>query len=70
MSILITTPYDYKPLNRVSVDGTRFYVDPNNNKLPSVTTILDKTKDKTFLNEWKKRVGEKEAVRISTEAAG
>ena len=70
MSITITSPYDYKPLNRVSVGGTRFYVDPNNNKLPSVTTILDKTKDKTFLNEWKKRVGEKEAVRISTEAAG
>jgi ATP-dependent exoDNAse (exonuclease V) beta subunit len=70
MSIIITNPYDYKPLNRVSENGTRFYVDPSNNKLPSVTTILDKTKDKTFLNEWKKRVGETEAKRISTEAAG
>jgi len=70
MSILITNPFNYQPLNRVSENGTRFYVDPNNKKLPSVTTILDKTKDKTFLNEWKKRVGESEAKRISTEAAG
>lgn len=70
MSILITNPYDYKPLNRVTENGNRWYVDPNNKKLPSVTTILDKTKDKTFLNEWKKRVGETEAKRISTEAAG
>lgn len=70
MSIIIKSPYDYKPLSRETVNGTRLYVDPNNNKLPSVTTILDKTKDKTFLNEWKKRVGETAAKQISTEAAG
>jgi genome maintenance exonuclease 1 len=70
MSFIIKSPYDYKPLSRETVNGTRLYVDPNNNKLPSVTTILDKTKDKTFLNEWKKRVGETAAKQISTEAAG
>jgi hypothetical protein len=70
MSILITSPFDYKPLKRESVNGARLYVDPTNNKLPSVTTILDSTKDKTFLNEWKKRVGEAAAKQISTEAAG
>jgi len=36
----------------------------------SVTTILDATKDKTHLIEWRKRVGEKKAQEITTEAAG
>jgi genome maintenance exonuclease 1 len=39
-------------------------------KVPSVTTILSATKDMTHLNEWKKRVGEDNAKRITTEAAG
>ena len=34
-------------------------------KLPSVTTILGETKDKSGLEKWRKRVGEKEADRIS-----
>jgi len=37
--------------------------------LPSVTTILGNTKDKSFLESWKKRVGVEEANRIRTEAA-
>ena len=37
--------------------------------LPSVTTILGNTKDKSFLDSWKKRVGVEEANRIRTEAA-
>jgi len=36
----------------------------------SVTTILDSTKDKTHLIEWRKRVGEQNAVRITKEASG
>ena len=32
--------------------------------LPSVTTILAKTKDQTFLTRWRKRVGQEEADRI------
>ena len=38
--------------------------------IPSVTTILSDTGDKTALIAWRKRVGEAEATRISTEAAG
>ena len=34
-----------------------------------VTTILDKTSDKSFLDAWKKRVGAAEAQRIVTESA-
>jgi len=36
----------------------------------SVTTVLDATKDKTHLIAWRKRVGEKKAQEITTEAAG
>ena len=61
--------YDYPSLKRINNSGKRLYNTPSGN-LPSVTTILDKTKDKTFLIEWKKRVGEEEANRITKEASG
>jgi hypothetical protein len=48
----------------------RVYLTPDGLKTPSVTTILSSTKDMTHLNEWKKRVGEENAQRITTEAAG
>ena len=36
--------FEYSPVPRVEVNGKRFYATPDGNKLPSVTTILDKTK--------------------------
>ena len=69
---LLTERYDYTPLNRESVEGKRLYATPDGNKLPSVTTILDKTKPyekvQALLN-WKKAVGEVKAQEIVTEAA-
>ena len=69
---LLTERYDYTPLNRESVEGKRLYATPDGQKLPSVTTILDKTKPfekvQALLN-WKKAVGEKKAQEIVTEAA-
>lgn len=64
--------YEYPSLERsTSEDGTRFYLDPNTNKpLPSVTTILSHTADKSFLIEWQNRVGLKKAEEIRNEAAG
>lgn len=56
-------------IERVVVDGKRYYQTPEGNRYPSVTTILD-SGDKTFLNAWKARVGEEEARRISARAAG
>ena len=35
---------------------------------PSITTILGKTADNTWLQKWKERVGEEEAARVSKEA--
>ena len=47
------------------VTRKRVYLTPDGLKTPSVTTILSATKDMTHLNEWKKRVGEAEANRIT-----
>src|SRR5210317_16568 len=67
---LITEKYIYEKLKRVEVDGKRRYAAPGSPPVASVTTILDATKDKTHLIAWKKRVGEKKAQEIVTEAAG
>lgn len=42
----------------------RKYVLPDGRKYDSVTTILSHAKDKTFLKEWRARIGEEEANRI------
>ena len=64
--------FEYKLIPRVTIDGKRFYETPDGNKLPSVTTILDKTKSeesKTALHNWRRRVGVEKAQQITTEAA-
>jgi genome maintenance exonuclease 1 len=68
--MLLNPIYEYKKLNRDETSGKRLYACPDGTKVPSVTTVLDSTKDKTFLIEWRKRVGDAEATRISTESAG
>ncbi len=68
----ITSPYEYQTLSRKSINGSRLYNNPWGDPVPSVTTILDKTKpqaSRDALNAWRKRVGTKEATRITTEAA-
>jgi len=67
---LIIEKYKYERLKRVEVNGKRKYAAPGSPPVASVTTILDATKDKTHLIAWKKRVGEKKAQEIVTEAAG
>jgi len=66
---LIQKKYDYQPISRKQVDGKRLYATPDGNAVASVTTILDATKDKSHLIAWRKRVGEKKAQEIVTEAA-
>ena len=55
--------YSYAEVTRTTEHGSRTY-DIDGAKLPSVTTILDKTKDKTYLDRWKAKVGNEEAERI------
>jgi genome maintenance exonuclease 1 len=66
------TKFNYSILSRETTDGSRKYLTPDGEKLPSVTTILDATKPaekKKALFEWKKRVGTAKATEITTEAA-
>ena len=68
---LLKEKYEYPTLKRVTAkSGQRQYTGDDNNPVPSVTTILSATGDKSGLIAWRKRVGEQEATRISTEAAG
>jgi hypothetical protein len=46
----------------------RIYTTPEGNRYPSVTTVIGAASDKTFLEKWKKRVGEAEAKKISVQA--
>jgi genome maintenance exonuclease 1 len=69
---MIVQKYNYAPLNRETIEGKRHYCLPDGSKVPSVTTILDKTKpaeQREALANWKKRVGEVKAQEITTEAA-
>jgi genome maintenance exonuclease 1 len=69
----IPNKYNYVPLLRETINGSRKYATPDGEKLPSVTTILDATKSeesKQALNNWRKRVGVQKAQEITTEAAG
>lgn len=55
--------YNYSNFRQINGEGPRTY-DVHVIRLPSVTTILSRTKDQTFLKEWKAKVGEVEAERI------
>jgi len=60
---------DFPDLNTISKNGKRYYVMESGDAYPSVTTVLDSMTDKTSLFEWRKRVGEAEANKISRRAA-
>jgi hypothetical protein len=67
--MLLVNKYDYKPLEREEGPNGRRYIVGESKSLPSVTTVLSKTKDMTHLQEWIKNVGEEKANKIKTEAA-
>jgi hypothetical protein len=66
---LIVNKFEYRKLKRVELNGKRRYDWGQGVPVPSVTTILDGTKDKTHLIEWRKRVGEAKATEITVTAA-
>ena len=55
--------YNYADLKREDGD-VRLYLTPDGESLPSVTSVLSKTKDRSFLKKWRERVGEKKAEQI------
>lgn len=68
----VSNRFQYRSLSRETVNGQRLYATPDGQRLPSVTTILDRTKPaekRVALEQWKKRVGVEKAQQITTEAA-
>lgn len=65
----ILQKFDYKPLERVDTGNGRRYIVGESRPLPSVTTILGKTKDMTFIKQWQENVGIEKANQIKTEAS-
>ena len=65
-----------KKINKYTYVGSSRYTDHGSRKyevagyrLPSVTTILGRTKDDTYLKKWIADKGEKEAERIKNASA-
>jgi hypothetical protein len=67
--INVVKRYKYESLLRNDSPEGRKYVTATGESLPSVTTVLDATKDKSHLDAWVKNVGEEEANRTKNEAA-
>jgi hypothetical protein len=63
--------FKYVDCETVNVEGKRVYCVPGDNYYPSITTVLGGTiepEKKKILDNWKARVGDKEAARISKAA--
>ena len=59
---------DIPEIKTETIDRKRYYVTPEGKKYPSITTVLGHF-NKKAIYEWRQRVGEKEANRISTQAS-
>ena len=53
---------------QVNSDTGRYYITPQGNHYPSVTTVTGKM-TKVYIDEWRKKVGDKKADEISSAAA-
>ena len=60
--------YSYPNLERVEENEMRFYKDSNNDLVPSVTTVLDATGDKSGITQWRRKVGLAQADAIVQES--
>ena len=64
--------FNYHELSRTTEEGKRLHLTPDGKRVPSVTTVLEKTKPeekKAALQQWRDRVGHAQAQVITTEAA-
>ncbi len=62
-------PPELTELETETVNGKRFYVTPDGKKYPSVTTVSGFASAKSIA-AWRRRVGNEQANKISTQAAG
>ncbi|BCU94117.1 MAG: hypothetical protein CM15mV4_0820 [Caudoviricetes sp.] len=66
---------DLEPIELESITdketGKRVYLTPSGKKYPSVTTVIGNNKKKMkSIMQWRRRVGEAEANRVSAQATG
>ena len=61
-------PVKLPELETTTIDRKRFYVTPEDNYYPSITTVLSIRK-KEGLMDWRKRVGDKVANYVAAKAA-
>lgn len=66
--IFVREEMDFLELETVTEDGKRYYLTPDGNRYPSVTTVLGNL-NKQWIYEWRKKVGEEAANKISTYAS-
>ena len=60
---MLINRYDYKPINRKTIEGKRHYATPDGNAVPSVTTILDKTKpEKRKMKHYEKKLPKSDCI--------
>jgi genome maintenance exonuclease 1 len=57
---------EFEELETTNIDGQRVYQTPDGN-FPSITTVLGRKKAQ-FFKEWRQRIGEEEANKITTQA--
>ena len=59
--------YNFQKLPTTNIDGKRYYTTPDGNNYPSVTSVTGLA-NKKAIKQWRKRVGEKKANKISSQA--
>ena len=59
---------DLKELKTENIEGKRYYVTPKGNKYVSITSLLGNLSKQSII-EWRRRVGEAEANKISRQAS-
>ena len=66
MKPIYNPKYKYPELEQITQDnGIRHYVTPHNKYVPSVTTIISEMSDKSFLIDWRDRIGNEKADEIT-----
>ncbi len=60
--------YGFESLPTENINGKRYYITPTGEKYPSVTSVTGLL-NRDGIKKWRKRVGEKTANKISTQAA-
>lgn len=64
----LVLPCEVPKLQQITEQGSRVYVTPEGNKYPSVTTVLSAYNKQAIL-DWRRKVGQEEANKISTRAS-